>query len=89
MSSSGEAQPPRRDIEAVLLDHPEVIEAGVVGVPHQVLGEDVAAVVVLATSSTLTPDELRAFLAERLADYKVPRRIEMRSELPRTPPARS
>jgi acyl-CoA synthetase (AMP-forming)/AMP-acid ligase II len=71
------------DIEAVLLDHPEVIEAGVVGIPHQVLGEDVAAVVVLATSSTLTPDELRDFLAERLADYKVPRRIEFTDELPR------
>jgi acyl-CoA synthetase (AMP-forming)/AMP-acid ligase II len=71
------------DIEAVLLEHPEVIEAGVVGIPHQVLGEDVAAVVVLATSSTLSPDELRAFVAERLADYKVPRRIELRDELPR------
>jgi acyl-CoA synthetase (AMP-forming)/AMP-acid ligase II len=43
----------------------------------------VAAVVVLATSSALTPEQLRAFLAERLADYKVPRRIEFTDELPR------
>jgi acyl-CoA synthetase (AMP-forming)/AMP-acid ligase II len=71
------------DIEAVLLDHPEVIEAGVVGIPHPVLGEDVAAVIVLAATSRLTADDLRAFCAERLADYKVPRRIELRDELPR------
>jgi len=71
------------DIEAVLLDHPDVIEAGVVGIPHKVLGEDVAAVVVVAPSSTVTADELRAHCAERLADYKVPRRIEFSDELPR------
>jgi acyl-CoA synthetase (AMP-forming)/AMP-acid ligase II len=71
------------DIEAVLLDHPDVIEAGVVGVPHAVLGEDVAAVVVLAEKSTTTADDLRAHCAARLADYKVPRRIEFSDELPR------
>jgi acyl-CoA synthetase (AMP-forming)/AMP-acid ligase II len=71
------------DIEAVLLDHPDVIEAGVVGIPHDVLGEDVAAVVVLAPTSSLTPDALRAHCAERLADYKVPRRIVFAPELPR------
>jgi acyl-CoA synthetase (AMP-forming)/AMP-acid ligase II len=71
------------DIEAVLLDHPEVIEAGVVGVPHEVLGEDVAAVVVVVPGSTVTGDELRAHCAARLADYKVPRRIEFSGELPR------
>jgi feruloyl-CoA synthase len=71
------------DIEAVLLDHPDVIEAGVVGIPHQVLGEDVAAVLVLSPTSTLTPDDFRAFCAGRLADYKVPRRIVFASELPR------
>jgi acyl-CoA synthetase (AMP-forming)/AMP-acid ligase II len=71
------------DIEAVLLDHADVIEAGVVGIPHQVLGEDVAAVVVLAARSTVTADDLRAHCAEKLADYKVPRRIEFSDELPR------
>ncbi len=71
------------DIEAVLLDHPDVIEAGVVGIPHDVLGEDVAAVVVLAETSTVTADELRVHCAGRLADYKVPRRIEFAEELPR------
>jgi len=71
------------DIEAVLLDHPDVVEAGVVGIPHDILGEDVAAVVVLASTSTVTADDLRAHCAERLADYKVPRRIEFADELPR------
>jgi acyl-CoA synthetase (AMP-forming)/AMP-acid ligase II len=71
------------DIEAVLLDHPDVIEAGVVGIAHPVLGEDVAAVVVRAAASTVTADELRAHCAEKLADYKVPRRIEFAEELPR------
>ncbi len=71
------------DVEAVLLDHVEVIEAGVVGIPHEVLGEDVAAVVVVAADSSLTAEELRAHCAERLADYKVPRRIEFVGELPR------
>jgi feruloyl-CoA synthase len=71
------------DIEAVLLDHPAVIEAGVVGIPHDVLGEDVAAVVVVIAGSTVSADELRAHCAGRLADYKVPRRIEFSDELPR------
>jgi acyl-CoA synthetase (AMP-forming)/AMP-acid ligase II len=71
------------DIEAVLLDHPDVIEAGVVGIPHDVLGEDVAAVVVVGPRSTVTADGLKAHCAARLADYKVPRRIEFTDELPR------
>ncbi len=71
------------DVEAVLLDHPDVIEAGVIGIPHDVLGEDVAAVVVVAAGSPVTADELRAHCAARMADYKVPRRIEFADELPR------
>jgi acyl-CoA synthetase (AMP-forming)/AMP-acid ligase II len=71
------------DVEAVLADHPDVVEAAVVGVPHAVLGEDVAAVVVLSPRSTTTAEDLRLHCAERLADYKVPRRIEIVDELPR------
>jgi len=72
-----------QDVETVLHDHPGVVEAAVVGVPHEVLGEDVAAVVVLAPGAPCTPEDLREFCAERLADYKVPRRIEVVDELPR------
>jgi acyl-CoA synthetase (AMP-forming)/AMP-acid ligase II len=48
-----------------------------------VLGEDVAAFVVAAPGQTLDVDQLRAFVSERLADYKVPRRISFLDELPR------
>lgn len=71
------------DVEAVLQEHPDVVDAAVVGIPHAVLGEDVAAVVVLAPGSTTTTEDLRRHSAERLADYKVPRRIEQVDELPR------
>jgi len=71
------------DVEGVLCDHPDVQEAAVIGIAHQVLGEDVAAVVVLRPDATATPDDLREHCAERLADYKVPRRIELANEMPR------
>jgi acyl-CoA synthetase (AMP-forming)/AMP-acid ligase II len=71
------------DVEAVLNDHPAVLDAAVVGMPHAVLGEDVAAFVVLVPGSSATFDELHDHSAERLADYKVPRRIEFVEELPR------
>lgn len=71
------------DIEAVLLEHPDVQEAAVVGVPHPVLGEDVAAFVVLKEGHQLHADALLAFCAERLADYKRPRQLVFVGELPR------
>jgi len=70
------------DVEAVLLEHPNVREAAVVGAPHDVLGEDVAAFVV-ARGGALDVDELSGFCAARLADYKRPRRIDVVEELPR------
>jgi len=69
------------EVEAALFEHPAVAEAAVAGVPHPVLGEDVAAWVVLRQSAST--DELRSFLLERLADYKVPRRITVFGALPR------
>lgn len=71
------------DIEAVLLEHPDVQEAAVVGIPHQVLGEDIAAHVVLRAGATLDADTLLAFCSERLADYKRPRELHFTDELPR------
>jgi len=71
------------DVEAVLYEHPAVQEAAVAGVAHPVLGEDVAAWVVLRPGAGATPAELQAFAAERLSDYKVPRRITIVDELPR------
>jgi acyl-CoA synthetase (AMP-forming)/AMP-acid ligase II len=71
------------EVEEVLYAHPAVVEAVVAGIPHDVLGEDVGAWVVLSKGSDLSADELRAFLRERLADYKVPRRLHFIDQLPR------
>jgi len=71
------------DVEAALQAHPDVIEAAVVGIPHEVLGEDVAAFVVLEPGSGTTVDDLVAFCGDRLADYKVPRQVRQVAQLPR------
>ena len=71
------------DVEAAIHEHPQVVEAAVVGVPHPVLGEDVAAYVVPRPGDPLSCEDLQAFLRERLADYKVPRAVTFVDELPR------
>ena len=73
------------DVEAALYEHPAVQEVAVIGIPHPVLGEDVAAFVVLAAEAELAggAEALQRFCHERLADYKVPRRIVFCDELPR------
>ena len=71
------------DVEAALYTHPDVREAAVVGKPHAVLGEDIAAYVVLKEDATVTPDELMVHAKEHLADYKVPRSVQIRADLPR------
>jgi acyl-CoA synthetase (AMP-forming)/AMP-acid ligase II len=71
------------DVEAVILEHPAVQEAAVVGVPHDVLGEDVGAFVVPKRGADVDVSSLQAFCEERLADYKRPRRVWLVDELPR------
>ncbi|HEX6236030.1 MAG TPA: AMP-binding protein [Acidimicrobiales bacterium] len=71
------------DVEAVLYEHPAVREAAVAGIDHPVLGEDVGAWVVLAPGAEPTADDLRAFCAERLSEYKVPRSWTFLDALPR------
>lgn len=73
------------DVESVLYEHPDVQEAAVAAVPHDVLGEDVGAWLVLRPGATVDAEALRAFCAERLSDYKVPRRWTFLDELPRNP----
>ena len=73
-----------QEVEAVLYEHPKVIEAAVFGVPDQRLGETLAAVVVARRNETLTDDDVRAFAAERVAKFKVPDHVWIRAErLPR------
>jgi len=74
------------EVENVLFDQPDVIDAAVVGVPHKMLGEEVKAVVQLRPGSTASEADIRAFCREHLADFKVPEYVEIRSEpLPRNP----
>ena len=74
------------EVEAVLLEHPKVSLAAVIGVPDDVLGERGLALVVPADPADPPgEEELKAFVASRIADYKAPDRVEVRPELPLTP----
>ncbi|MEV6197763.1 long-chain fatty acid--CoA ligase [Streptomyces sp. NPDC051920] len=74
-----------REIEEVLYEHPAVAEAAVVGVPHPLHGEEVAAVVTLRPGAEATPEEIRAHAKERVAAYKYPRVVTIVAELPKGP----
>jgi oxalate---CoA ligase len=73
------------EIDAVLLEHPAVAQAVVFAIPHEKLGEEVGAAVVLEDGGEPSEDDLRAYLAERLAAFKVPRRIVIVEEIPTGP----
>jgi acyl-CoA synthetase (AMP-forming)/AMP-acid ligase II len=70
-------------IEDVLLAHPDVAEAAVFAIPHAVLGEDVAAAIVLRPGKALGGDDLKAWCAERLANNKIPRQWRVMDDLPK------
>ena len=74
-----------QEVELALIAHPHVGEAVVIGVPDPHWGEQVIALVVPAAGCTPDPEALRAFCRERLAGYKVPKRIEFREAFPRLP----
>jgi long-chain acyl-CoA synthetase len=73
-----------REIEEVIAAHAAVAEVGVAGVSDPSKGEAVKAWVVIREGQSVTEAELRAFCREKLAPYKVPSRVEFRSELPKT-----
>jgi long-chain acyl-CoA synthetase len=74
-----------QEIEAVLISHPAVAEAAVVGVADADLGEEVAAFVSLKRAQRLSCEELHDYCKEHLAHYKYPRRIHILTELPKGP----
>lgn len=74
-----------REIEEVLYAHPAVLEAAVLGVPHESHGEEVKAVLALKPGESLTAEAVIAYCKERLAAYKYPRVVEFRDALPKGP----
>jgi long-chain acyl-CoA synthetase len=74
-----------REIEEVLYEHGDVLEAAVFGVPHSELGEEVAAAVVAKPGAAIDPGELRDWVKQRVAAYKYPRRIAVLPSLPKGP----
>jgi len=71
------------EVDEVLMDHPAVAQVVTFGLPHDKLGEEVAAAVVLRDGQLATERELRDFASTRLADFKVPRRIVILLEIPK------
>jgi acyl-CoA synthetase (AMP-forming)/AMP-acid ligase II len=72
-----------REVDEVLLDHPAVAQCVTFAMPHDKLGEEVAAAVVLREGSQADEAELRAFAAKKLADFKVPRKVVILAEIPK------
>src|SRR5919199_1033230 len=73
-----------REIEEAIYEHEGVAEVAVIGVPHEELGEEVAAVVAMKEGASTTEEEVITFTKERLASYKYPRRVTFMDELPKT-----
>jgi long-chain acyl-CoA synthetase len=73
-----------REIEEVFYEHPAVLEAAVIGVPHAQLGEEVAAAVTLRPGAHVTAGELRDYVKGQVAAYKYPRHVWFADELPKS-----
>lgn len=82
INRGGEKVSPR-EVDEVLMDHPAVAQVVTFAIPHDKLGEEVGAAVVLREGATLTDRELRDFASQRLTDFKVPRKIVLIDEIPK------
>ena len=72
-----------REVDDALMDHPAIEQVVTFAMPHDKLGEEVAAAVVLREGAEAEAREIRRFAAERLADFKVPRKIVFLAEIPK------
>lgn len=72
-----------REVDEILMDHPAVAQVVCFGMPHAKLGEEVAAAVVLREGQTVGERELQAFVAQRVAEFKVPKKILLLDEIPK------
>jgi acyl-CoA synthetase (AMP-forming)/AMP-acid ligase II len=82
INRGGEKVSPR-EVDEILMDHPAVAQVVTFAIPHDKLGEEVGAAVVLREGASLTDRELRDFAAQRLADFKVPRKVLILEEIPK------
>ncbi len=73
------------EIENVLMSHPAIVEAAVIGVPHESWGESVKAIIALKSGGEATEDDIVSHCREHLAGYKIPRSIDFVDALPRNP----
>jgi oxalate---CoA ligase len=82
INRGGEKVSPR-EVDEILMDHPAVLQVVTFAMPHDKLGEEVAAAVVLRDGKSVTEKELRDFASERLAAFKVPRKVLFLPEIPK------
>jgi acyl-CoA synthetase (AMP-forming)/AMP-acid ligase II len=82
INRGGEKVSPR-EVDEILLDHPAVAQAVTFAMPHEKLGEDVAAAIVTEDGQEVTEREVRDFAAKSLADFKVPRKVVFLDEIPK------
>jgi acyl-CoA synthetase (AMP-forming)/AMP-acid ligase II len=71
------------EVDEAIMDHPAVAQVATFALPHDTLGEDVAAAVVLKEGATAEAQEIREYVAERLAAFRVPRQIIILDEIPK------
>ena len=74
-----------REVEEVLISHPEISNAAVYGIPHDTHGQEIAASITLQAGSSLDADSIREWISEQIAAYKYPRVIEIVKEFPLGP----
>jgi long-chain acyl-CoA synthetase len=74
-----------REIEEILHEHPDVMEAAIIGLPHDELGEEVGAAVVLKPGHQADADDIKRFVKDRVAAYKYPRHVWFEDALPKGP----
>jgi oxalate---CoA ligase len=84
INRGGEKVSPR-EVDEVLLDHPAIAQVVTFGIPHDKLGEEVGAAVILKEGASVSENEIRDFAGKRLADFKVPRRVLFLEEIPKGP----
>jgi acyl-CoA synthetase (AMP-forming)/AMP-acid ligase II len=72
-----------REVDDILMDHPAVAQIVTFGIPHDKLGEEVGAAIVLKEGQNASEQDIRSFAASRLADFKVPKKIVFLAEIPK------